>query len=255
MSSEAPQEEKAENSPSTTLFVGNLSWGVTPEALENHFSAAGTVTKVSIPRNEKNLSKGFGYVTFGTHEEAQKAHETFNSTELDGRTIRLDFDLGPGHKKPHRAPASPSVSEPTNILFVGNLAFQVEEEQLRESFKDFEGITEVRIARDRETNRSRGFGFVEFETPELASKAMSLNGTEINGRSVRLDYQSPRTAPGSPSERGRGRGGRGGRGGSRGGFSRGGRGGGFRGGFSRGGPRGGGRGGFPGGGGRGGFEG
>jgi len=115
---------------------------------------------------------------------------------------------------------------------------------LKEIFKDFQGITEVKIARDTNTNRSRGFGFVEFESPELAAKAIALNGTEVNGRNLRLDYQSARAASGSP---GRGRGGRGGRGG----FSRGGRGGGFRGGFGA--PRGGSRGGAPRGGGRGGF--
>jgi len=42
-------EEKT-NNPTTTLFVGNLSWGVTPEALQNHFGSAGAVTKVSIPK-------------------------------------------------------------------------------------------------------------------------------------------------------------------------------------------------------------
>eukprot|EP01097_Dermamoeba_algensis_P011609 TRINITY_DN903_c0_g1_i2.p1 TRINITY_DN903_c0_g1~~TRINITY_DN903_c0_g1_i2.p1 ORF type:complete len:202 (+),score=53.58 TRINITY_DN903_c0_g1_i2:113-718(+) len=191
-------ETKGEVTQSTTLFVGNLAWSVTETALQEHFSSVGKVEKASIPRDHRNYSKGFGYVTFATRDEAQKALEKYNSTELEGREIRLDFDQGPGQKKapkPQQAPSSPS-GEPTNILFIGNLAFQVEEEQLKEIFKDFQGITEVRIARDRETNRSRGFGFVEFESPELASKAITLNGTELQGRTIRLDYQSPRTPGG-----------------------------------------------------------
>lgn len=149
---------------------------------------------------------------------------------------------------------------PTRVLFVGGLSYNVDRDWLREEVQECENITSCRIATDRETGKSRGFGYIEFADADSAQSAMqSLNGKVIDGRPIRLDFAAER-AP-SP-EGGDRRGGFGGRGGSRGGFSdRGGSRGGSRGGFggrggSRGGfsDRGGSRGGF-GGGSRGGFQG
>lgn len=98
-------------------------------------------------------------------------------------------------------------------LFVGNLSFKTVEAGLEKAFAQIGGVTGVRIAKDQE-GYSRGFGHVDFDTPENAQKALSLAGTPVDGREIRCDLSQPKT---------------GGPGGNRGGAPRGGRGG-FRGG-------------------------
>ena len=72
------------------LFVGNLSWDVRDEQLKEVFSQVGTVEEaVVIIDRMKNRSKGFGFVTMSTEEEAQKAMEEINGKEVDGRPINV----------------------------------------------------------------------------------------------------------------------------------------------------------------------
>ncbi len=75
---------------SKKLFVGNLSWDVRDEQLNEVFSQVGTVEEaVVIIDRMKNRSKGFGFVTMSTEEEAQKAMEELNGKEVDGRPINV----------------------------------------------------------------------------------------------------------------------------------------------------------------------
>ncbi|MGE5784226.1 MAG: RNA recognition motif domain-containing protein, partial [Myxococcales bacterium] len=128
-----------------------------------------------------------------------------------------------------------------NRLYVGNLTFSTTEHVLRDAFASIGEVTEATVVSDRETGRSRGFGFVVMGTDELAQQAISqMNGYVLDGRPLRVNEAEER----------RPRSGGGGGGGSRGGFGGGGGGGGGRGGFGGGG--GGGYGGGGGGGGRGG---
>ena len=100
-------------------------------------------------------------------------------------------------------------------LFVGGLAWASTEEDLRQAFGAFGELHEVKIITDRDTGRSRGFGFVTYTTAESASEAMdALNGSELNGRTIRVDISEDRRGGGGG---GGGRGGRGGRGGGGGG--------------------------------------
>jgi RNA recognition motif-containing protein len=73
-------------------------------------------------------------------------------------------------------------------LFVGSLSWDTNDEGLRAAFSPFGEITEAIVITDRNSNRSRGFGFVTFEEDEAADKAMAeLNGTELDGRTIRVD--------------------------------------------------------------------
>ena len=73
-------------------------------------------------------------------------------------------------------------------LYVGNLSFDVADEELEAAFSEFGEIVSATVVRDRISGRSRGFGFVEYADEESAEKAKSsLNGKEIKGRAIRID--------------------------------------------------------------------
>jgi len=78
-------------------------------------------------------------------------------------------------------------------LYVGNLTFDATEESVRQAFVDFGDVTSVRIITDRETGRSRGFGFVEMADAEAARAAIAaLDGTELDGRPLTVNEARPR---------------------------------------------------------------
>ena len=116
-------------------------------------------------------------------------------------------------------------------LYVGNLAFQTSSFDLEELFGGHGTVESATVVEDRETGRSRGFGFVEMSSKEEGEGAIAeLNGKEFNGRSLTVNEAKPREDRGGGGNRGGG----GGRGGYGGGGNRGG-GGGGRGGYGGGG--------------------
>ena len=81
----------------------------------------------------------------------------------------------------------------TKKLYVGNLPFQTTEDELSDIFSEVGNVESVRIITDRETGRSRGFGFVEM-ADEDAEKAISqFNGTDMNGRPLTVNEARPQT--------------------------------------------------------------
>jgi cold-inducible RNA-binding protein len=79
-----------------------------------------------------------------------------------------------------------------NKLFVNNMSFETKEEEIRELFKEFGEITELKMITDRETGRFRGFGFITFSSAEEANAAKeALNGKELNGREISVDIARP----------------------------------------------------------------
>jgi RNA recognition motif-containing protein len=93
-------------------------------------------------------------------------------------------------------------------LFVGSLSWGTNDEALRDAFAAHGQVSEAVVISDRDTGRSRGFGFVTFEDDEAADKAIAaLNGTELDGRTIRVDVAQAKRRDGG------GGGGRGGYGG------------------------------------------
>ncbi|WP_029001629.1 RNA recognition motif domain-containing protein [Azohydromonas australica] len=132
-----------------------------------------------------------------------------------------------------------------NKLYVGNLAYSVRDDSLHEAFSQFGSVTSAKVMMDRETGRSKGFGFVEMGSDAEAQAAINgMNGQALEGRAIVVNEARPREErPG---------GGYGGGGGGRGGYGGGSSGGGYGGGGGGYGGGGGGRGGYGGGGGGGG---
>ncbi len=80
-----------------------------------------------------------------------------------------------------------------NKLYVGNLSFRMSKEELADTFAEFGTVVDSHIVFDRMTNRSKGFGFIEMETEDMAKAAIAeLDGKEIQGRPLRVSVAQPR---------------------------------------------------------------
>lgn len=176
----------------------------------------------------------FGYVDFVNASDAAKAHSEMSGRELDGRKLNVDFSNGPTNQ-PNRVQSRAKSfgdvqSPPSDTLFIGNLSFDAGQDAISTAFGEYGTILGVRLPTDRESGQPKGYGYVTFSSVDEAKVALeSMQGIQIEGRPVRLDFSQPR-----PERSDSFRGGRGGFGGFGGRGERGGRGGRGRGGFDRG---------------------
>ena len=79
-------------------------------------------------------------------------------------------------------------------IYVGNLSFNVTEDMLRQLFEKHGAVKSARVTTDRETGRSRGFGFVEMEDADASKAIAALNGTEMDGKALTVNEARPREA-------------------------------------------------------------
>lgn len=232
---EKPAEKKVKKEEKTfEAKVSGLSYQAGEEDIKEFFSLNGAHIESVKLIMLNGRSKGLAFVKLADKKTLDKVL-ALNKQEHMGRWLNIE--------ESHGAPARDAPAE-GDTVFVGNLSFNVDENQLRKIFEEVGGVKDVRLAiRD---GQHRGFGHVEFEDSARAKKACELAGTELDGRAIRVDIAQQRNNDSRGGFRGGDRGGRGGDRGGRGGF-RGGRGGdrGGRGGFrgGRGGDRGG-RGGY-----------
>lgn len=80
--------------------------------------------------------------------------------------------------------SSGSGAEQNAQVYVGNLSYRVRERDLRSFFENFGEIAYIKVVKDRQTGRSKGFGFVTFETSDQADAALSAHGEEMAGRNI-----------------------------------------------------------------------
>ncbi|CAD6571172.1 MAG: hypothetical protein ASARMPREDX12_004152 [Alectoria sarmentosa] len=250
----APAAKKTKTEPlgdeaaSRNLFVGRLSYNVDEEWLTREFESFGELSGVRvITDRDSGRSKGYGYVEFVNGADGIKAHKAMHESEIDGRTINVDFSkpkAPPSQRQDRSKSFGDNLSPASDTIFVANLAFEATEDTVGEEFGKHGNVLGVRLPTDMDTGNPKGFGYVQFGSVEEAQEVFGkMSGALVLGRPVRLDYSTPRPPRNNDSPGGRGGRGGGFRGG-RGGNDRGGRGGGRgRGGFNDRGGRGGGRGG------------
>ncbi|KAM3210542.1 hypothetical protein ACQJBY_064490 [Aegilops geniculata] len=179
---EPPEEAK--------VYVGNLPYDVDSERLAQLFDQAGVVEIAEVIYNrESGQSRGFGFVTMSTIEEADKAIETFNRYDISGRLLNVNRAAQRGSRveRPPRQFAS------SFRAYVGNLPWQAEDSRLVQLFSEHGEVVNATVVYDRETGRSRGFGFVTMASKEDLDSAISaLDGQEMDGRPLRVNVAAER---------------------------------------------------------------
>lgn len=163
------------------VFVGGLSKDTVEDDLREICSPHGDIFKVRIVRD-----KGFAFVTFTNRESAENAIKMLNGHDLNGRKIRF------------------SASQSRYRLFVGNIPKIWDNEELEKALADKgAGIESVDLPKDlQNSNRNRGFAFVEYHNHACADKArrnLSLPGFKLGGNTPTISWAEPRGGSDNPT--------------------------------------------------------
>lgn len=189
-------------SPNQRLFVGNLPFSVDSAQLAEIFENAGDVEMVEVIYDKSTgRSRGFGFVTMSSAAEVEAAAKQLNGYVVDGRELRVNAGPPPpprsensrfgenprfGGDRP-RGPPRGGSSDGDNRVHVGNLAWGVDNLALESLFGEQGQVLEAKVIYDRESGRSRGFGFVTFSSAdEVDSAIRTLDGADLNGRAIRV---------------------------------------------------------------------
>ncbi|KAM4073484.1 hypothetical protein ACB094_10G022900 [Castanea mollissima] len=180
------EEEEAEQAEDSNqkrkLYVVNLPWSFSVADLKNLFGECGTVKVVDIIKQKNGKNRGFAFVTMESAEEAQAVVDKFDSHEISGRIIRIEFAKRFKKPSPPR-PEGHTAGETRHKLYVSNLAWKVRSTHLRDFFSENFKPVSARVVFDTPLGRSAGYGFVSFATNEEAEAAISaLDGKVIKKR-------------------------------------------------------------------------
>ncbi|KAG5192999.1 hypothetical protein JKP88DRAFT_182605, partial [Tribonema minus] len=209
------------------LFVGGLAFATSDDTLKAHFDQFGLVTDAIVMRDGvSRRSRGFGFVTYADlscveYALAQPEHI------IDGRRVeakravpRTDREGNHGPGNPHDSyrlhgmdagqaagmfppeallttpSGSPGVAEfsplAANKLFVGGLHYETRDSTFRAYFEQFGPVLAADVMFNRETHKSRGFGFVTFEHPESVGHVLRVSHHTIGGKVVEVKRAVPR---------------------------------------------------------------
>lgn len=174
----ANRDPNVRNSGKNNLFVKNLGPSVTQRQLHDSCELFGKVLSSKIATDENGRSKGFGFVHFADEAGYKQALEFLNKYPVEGKYIYA----GPFIPKYERK----SLHDPSkfNNCFIKNFGESLDDDKLRKMFEPYGKIISAVVMKD-ETGKSKGFGFVCFESSDDAKKACEeLNNKEVDGNNI-----------------------------------------------------------------------
>lgn len=171
------------NANPLALFIGNLPFDTTEDQVQQVVSGLGAVN-CELKLDRDGRSRGFAVATFGSEGEASAALDQLQGYNLGGRELRVKID-GSGKQQGPRAPRVFDDAQSSGCsVFVGNLSWDTNTEQLKEAFSQYNFDT-AEVVYGRRGERSRGYGTVMFFSPEEAQAAINaMNGVELDGRNI-----------------------------------------------------------------------
>ncbi|KAL5224671.1 hypothetical protein ABZP36_011310 [Zizania latifolia] len=162
-------------SGSANVFIKNLDPSIDHKSLYDMFLSFGTILSCKVATDFNGQSKGYGFVQFECEESASNAIKSLNGMLANGRKIFVGLFMS----RQERENIGGGPGNFTNV-YIKNLPREFSDDDLRNQFAPFGAITSAIVMRDA-SGASRCFGFVNFEKPECAAKAVaSLNGKSIN---------------------------------------------------------------------------
>jgi len=187
------------------LFLGGVNPNTSSDAVREHFSKFGPVADAVVMRD-----RGFGFVTFETREAADAAlsepQQHIDGQKVDVKEAQGKGGRGGGGGRDAGGGRGGDSGVRTDKVFVGGLPQDCPDDKIRNYFEAYGVIVDAVVMKDRETGRSRGFGFVQFDNPAPVEKVMEdYSIHKIEGKWVEVKRSVPRDQmPPAPQQRGGG---------------------------------------------------
>lgn len=165
---------------SASLYVGDLAPDVNESLLFEIFNAIGHVASIRVCRDAvTRRSLGYAYVNYHQLNDAERALDTMNFSMIKGKPCRIMWSQ-----------RDPSLRRSgVGNIFVKNLHESIDNKQLYDTFSLFGNILSCKVVTDRETGKSKGYGYVHYETAEAANAAIDkLDGMLIDGQEVQVGH-------------------------------------------------------------------
>ena len=190
----APTPAAAEEEGNTRVFLGNLPFKMTEDWLKSLFDGHGTVSNIDwLMHSDTGKWKGAVFCEMGSAAEAAAAAAALNGKDCEGRPMKCEVAIA---RKPRAAGPPAEENPPSESVFIGNMSWTVDEEATRALFADCGPISRIKwLEKDGEF---RGMAFVDFETVDAATKAVALNGADLCGRAIRVNFSKPKADAGTP---------------------------------------------------------
>ncbi|CAH2053843.1 unnamed protein product [Thlaspi arvense] len=148
------------------IFIGGLHKETTNAVFNNHFGKYGEITDSVIMRDRHSgQPRGFGFITYADPSVVDKVME--DTHIINGKQVEIKRTI------PKGAGGNQSKDFKTKKIFIGGIPSTVTEDELKEFFAKYGNVVEHQIIRDHETNRSRGFGFVIYDSEEVVDELLS----------------------------------------------------------------------------------
>lgn len=181
--------------------MGNLPFSLSSSQLAELFGEAGNVLSVEIVYDDfTDRSRGFAFVTMGNVEDAEEAIRMFDGTKVGGRVIKVNFPEVPKvGKKALKGSNYRGYVDSPHKLYAGNLGWDLTSKDLRKAFAKQPGLLSAKVVYERHNAKSRGYGFVSFETADDVEAALNaMSGVEVQGRPLRLNLAADNKKPSPP---------------------------------------------------------
>jgi len=174
------------------IFVGGVAWETTEETFTKHFQKYGAITDSVIMKDKHTkMPRGFGFVTFSDPSVIDRVLE--DEHVIDGRTVEVKRTVPKEEMSTKDGPK-------TKKIFVGGIPPSLTEDKLKEHFSSYGKVVEHQIMLDHSTGRSRGFGFVTFESEEAVERVMSQGRMhDLGGKQVEIKKAEPKKPGGGDS--------------------------------------------------------
>lgn len=178
------------------VFVANLSFKTSLDELNEHLSGLSiNATEATLFEDRNGNSKGCAMLTLASEGDVDAAIDSLVGSMLGERELFARADRGPRAPRAPREPkpeAEQAEEEPANpcVLYIGNLAWTIDDATLRDTFSAHGEIVKAEVARERRSERSQGWGVVEFTSIDSAAAATeALHGAELFERQIVVEVR------------------------------------------------------------------
>jgi nucleolin len=175
------EEEKApkqDDDKTFEVYVGGLPYSASEEDIQAHFEECGAVSGLNLLKGPDGRSKGIAFVRFDD-EKSQNNAVKLNGSDFGGRYLKVEKSTG----KPKK---SGTPSDTNFECYVGGLPYSAGDDEIRDFFGDCGSISSVNLLKGPD-GRSKGIAFVRFDNGESQGNAVNLNGSDFDGRSIKVE--------------------------------------------------------------------